>query len=393
IGLITFIDGDRQWFKSRVGLHVCETPRDVAFCSHAILTPDNLMIVPNAITDPRFRMNPFVTGEPNVRFYAGAPLVTSEGHALGTLCVVDLVPREITPEQQRALRVLANQVIAQLELRIRIAEQNVLIEKQRRMEAALKESKDRLRIATASGEIGVWDYDTCTQQLTWDERMLSLYGFTAATFPGAYQAWEARLHVDDKERCLVELDLALRGEKKFDTEFRIVLPNGPIRDIKASAVVISDDSGNPIRMIGINQDITDRKRAENALRDSEHRFRAAIEALHEGFIVTSGGLEIVACNVRAEEILGLTRGQMAGLTARDPRWRTIHEDGTPFPPETYPSAIARRDGKPQYGVVMGIHKPNDELVWVSVDAVPLFRDGEAKAYSVAITLSDITAAH
>jgi anti-sigma regulatory factor (Ser/Thr protein kinase) len=117
IALISLIDENRQWFKSRVGLSVTETARDVSFCNHAIQRPDELMIVPNALDDARFANNPLVTGDEHVRFYAGAPLLTTDGYALGALCVVDRVPRQLTDEQLRALDALRHQTEAQLELR------------------------------------------------------------------------------------------------------------------------------------------------------------------------------------------------------------------------------------------------------------------------------------
>src|SRR6266478_1685742 len=116
IALISLVDEDRQWFKSRVGLDASETSRDIAFCSTAILRSD-VFVVPDALKDDRFRNNPLVLSDPHVRFYAGAPLINEDGYALGTLCVVDRAPRELAPDQREALKALSRLVLAQLEFR------------------------------------------------------------------------------------------------------------------------------------------------------------------------------------------------------------------------------------------------------------------------------------
>jgi len=121
IALISLVDDRRQWFKSRVGLAATGTAREYAFCGHAIQTPGEVMLVPDATQDARFATNPLVTGDPSIRFYAGAPLVTAAGHALGTLCVIDSKPRTLTPAQVTQLRALADQVVAALEARGRDA--------------------------------------------------------------------------------------------------------------------------------------------------------------------------------------------------------------------------------------------------------------------------------
>lgn len=116
MAMLSLIDSDRQWFKSRVGTDTTETPRDIAFCAHAILDTD-LFVVPDAARDVRFKDSPLVTDGMRVRFYAGMPLITPDGHALGTLCAVDRVPRELTPEQKDALQALARQTMTHFRLR------------------------------------------------------------------------------------------------------------------------------------------------------------------------------------------------------------------------------------------------------------------------------------
>jgi PAS domain S-box-containing protein len=140
IALVSLVDRNRQWFKSKVGLDATETPRDLAFCAHAILCPSEPLIVPNALEDERFATNPLVLLDPNIRFYAGVPLVTPNSCPIGTLCVIDQVPRQLTSQQIAALQVLGRQVIAQLELRYNLAKLEQTVIQQQRTEQALRSS-------------------------------------------------------------------------------------------------------------------------------------------------------------------------------------------------------------------------------------------------------------
>ncbi|UZR99938.1 sensor histidine kinase [Chondrinema litorale] len=123
ISLITLLDSNRQWFKSKRGIDISETPRDIAFCAYSVLEPNKLLIVNDATNDERFKENPLVKGDPHVIFYAGAPLVTPTGYPLGTLCVIDNKPNSINEEQKKALTSLARQVVIQLELKRVIKQQ------------------------------------------------------------------------------------------------------------------------------------------------------------------------------------------------------------------------------------------------------------------------------
>jgi anti-sigma regulatory factor (Ser/Thr protein kinase) len=162
IALVTLIDADRQWFKSRVGLSIAETSRSLAFCQHAI-RQENLFTIPDALADARFRDHPMVVGEPRIRFYAGAPLITPDGQALGTLCVIDRVPRTLTAQQTDALMALKRQVEAQLELRVHVIE--------------LKEALAACDRSEAERKLLVEQLET---QLTGVKRLTSLMPFCSA---------------------------------------------------------------------------------------------------------------------------------------------------------------------------------------------------------------------
>ena len=143
IALISLIDADRQWFKSRYGLDAPETPRTMAFCDHAIRGRD-VMVVPDAAQDPRFRGNALVTGDPHIRFYAGAPLVTPDGLALGTICAIDRTPRQLNARDAAVLTALAEQVMHEIEVRSALGELYKEISEGRRATRTLQGDGARL---------------------------------------------------------------------------------------------------------------------------------------------------------------------------------------------------------------------------------------------------------
>jgi diguanylate cyclase (GGDEF)-like protein/PAS domain S-box-containing protein len=184
IALISFIDSDRQWFKSKVGLEVTATPRKDAFCAHAILQPEAL-VVPDTLADKRFVNNPLVTGFPHIRFYAGVPLITVDRQALGTLCVIDYVARELTPQQLNVLKTLARQVVRQIELRRSLTELESQVARRRELSQERERFFKRISISfglasTTLVAVGIFSYTNLMQlvensrQVTSSRQVLAL---------------------------------------------------------------------------------------------------------------------------------------------------------------------------------------------------------------------------
>ncbi|HEU0152450.1 MAG TPA: sensor domain-containing diguanylate cyclase [Arenimonas sp.] len=149
IALVSLVDEGRQWFKARLGLDVDQTPRSISFCDHAIRNPGEVMVVADATRDARFAGNPLVTGAPNIRFYAGAPLVTDEGHALGTICVIDDKPRGLDEAARAALSALSRQVMRLFEARQRNLELQRLAAERELMTHGMIEYQRQLEVENA----------------------------------------------------------------------------------------------------------------------------------------------------------------------------------------------------------------------------------------------------
>ncbi len=173
-------------------------------------------------------------------------------------------------------------------------------------EEALQKANERLLLAIVAGGVGIWELDVVKNKLTWDDQMFRLYGVTPDNFIGAYETWKARVHPEDVERSDAEVQMAWRGEKEYDTEFRVVWPSGAIHHIRARARVHRDAAGQSIKLIGTNYDITERKQAVEALRESEERFRGLYENATIGLYRTTPDGKIFLANRAMVKMLGYT---------------------------------------------------------------------------------------
>jgi PAS domain S-box-containing protein len=151
-----------------------------------------------------------------------------------------------------------------------------------------------------------------------------------------------------------------------------------------------DEQGQIQHLIGIVKDVSERREMQEALRISEQRYRSVVTAMSEGVVLYSADGQITACNAPAERILGLSADQIVGRSSEDRPWHTIHEDGTPFPAEAYPAMVTLRTGIPMHQVVMGVHRPNGSLTWLSINSEPIFIAEQAAPHSVVVSFNDIT---
>jgi PAS domain S-box-containing protein len=261
----------------------------------------------------------------------------------------------------------------------------------KRAEEELRRSRERFELAVQGSQDGLWDWDLTTDEVYYSPRYKAMLGYEDHEFPNQRGEWEKRVHPNDLDRVKSEMRAHFQSCESLSwVEFRFEHKDSSYRWIRSRAFVLRDPTGRVYRMAGSHEDITERKAAEEAVRISEERYRSIIAAMQDGIALLDTNGHIRACNASAERILGLSADQMMGRTPHDPRWRSIHADGSPFPGETHPPIVTLRTGQPCRDVVMGVHKPDGTLTWISINSQPLYRADGHTLDGVVASFEDIT---
>lgn len=310
IALITFIDSDRQWIKSAVGLSLSEVSRDLSFCAHVILQRD-CFVVHDVLADGRFSKNPLVTSPPHIRFYAAVPLMAQKKYALGTLCIADYSVRGLTGEETDGLWHLARQILSQLELRRHITELKRSVVKQRRIEKKLREGEERFQLATRATNDGIRDWNLMTNQVWWSESVQTLFRYSADRIKPAITWWHENIHPKDRERIVSGIDSAIKErDHLWSDEYRFRRGDGSYADILDRGYIVLNHHGDPARVVGAMMDISRRRRVEEAFQESEKRFRAVFNQAAIGIACVNTDRKIIEGNSALQKMLGYSAEEL-----------------------------------------------------------------------------------
>ncbi|MCC5875476.1 MAG: PAS domain S-box protein [Candidatus Sumerlaeia bacterium] len=319
IAIVTLIDERRQWFKSHIGLDIRETDRAIAFCNFTI-QGEVPFIVEDALEDDRFRDNPLVAGELGIRFYAGIPLIDREGERLGSLAVIDKVPRKLEPHQLDHLVVLARQVIMLFQLRM---ERNLH-----------RETTNRLANAQNMGRMGTWEHYIGSDHLSWSHEVHEIFGTTPETFGSNLKAFHDLVHPDDLQAVINAAPAVIAGEKDLDITHRIIRPDGGVRHVRERARLFKPTGSGVGLIVGTVQDITDevlameREQAiQRELRHAHDILNFHIENTPLGVVEWNHEFRVIRWSKRARAIFGWEEGEVFGFHPND--WEFVHpDDGT-----------------------------------------------------------------
>ncbi|WP_179414350.1 PAS domain S-box protein [Mucilaginibacter sp. E4BP6] len=335
IALISLIDEDRQWFKSKFGIDVGETPRADAFCNYTILD-DKILEINNTLESDLFKDNVFVTGAPDVRFYAGAPLIDPAGHRLGSLCVIDQVPRKLTAEQKDALRTLADEVMSHL-----------LLKKQKQeLEESLAVHKDFYRLFNSSPEIHlVADRDSNIELI--NDAIENVLGYTPQQAIGQ-SLWQFVVG-QNREQFVPVIEKAITSKQAFEIETETITADKGVRWIGWCAITKEG------KWYASGRDITYQKKLLAEL----EQLSLVASKVYNGVIISNANDEVIWTNEAFEKITGYSLSDL-----KDQRLREVLK-GTPTPDQKQKLDLSISK-KESYQADLLIHRKDGKPIWISV---------------------------
>jgi PAS domain S-box-containing protein len=254
----------------------------------------------------------------------------------------------------------------------------------------LQINQERLDLAQRAGKIGSFEWLIKEHKIIATPELEALYGVAPGMFSGSLDDWIALVHPEDQDKVRKALHFSVKHKLSYDVEFKVIFPNSSIHWLLGKGDVLYDKKGNPLRMIGINIDITDRKRAEEALRESERHHASVVATLGEGILIRDMNGIIRTANPSALRILGKKLEEIIGKNTESLGLASIREDGTVFPLEEHPASIALKTRQPVMNEVLGLKRPDGNVVWILVNAIPLSREGHEEPYAIVSSFVDIT---
>ena len=372
IALISLVDDQRQWFKSRCGLDARETPRDHAFCAHALpLGRGEIFVVEDAASDVRFAGNPLVTGEPHIRFYAGAVMTSPEGAPLGTLCVIDTKLRPpLTPLQADTLRAMARLVMSELDA-----------QRSRRSEEA---KQKLLGMAEAMSGVGHWSLDIATNAVTWSDEVYRIHGVDRRSFDPMLDSALDFYDESDRRAVTEHLETALRERSGFNFELKIRRRDGDLRTVIAKAACEIGPLGEVTALSGVFQDITDHAALLRQVSEDRERFR----------LLTHNASDVIATYL-ADGTFTFLSPAVTRLIGRSPEdlvgtktYGLIHPDDRARVAEAFSALVTghAHSGRVEY---RGL-RADGSWVWVEAHPCPNF-DTEGRLVSFSDVVRDVSA--
>ena len=371
IAIINFVTDKRQWFKAKIGVDITEVPRYLGLCPICIQQRD-ILVIPDTLADQRTKNNPVVTSYPYVRFYAGAPLITPEGQVIGTLCVIDRIPREISQEQVESLKALSRQVIAQLELRRKLADLACTALEYKRMEMQLSGREKLLTDFLENGTIGLHWVGQDGKILWANKAELELLGYSREEYIGRHIA---EFHVDPEVIDDFLCKLAA-NETIHNYEARLRCKDGSIKYVLINSNVLWAD-GEFIHTRCFTRDITERKQAQQKISEQA----ALLDISTDAIFVQDMNNHILFWNKGAERLYGWSAAEVIGQNA----WQLL-DQGTNFQyPEIF--KIIEKVGFWQ-GDLYKITKSGQTIIVHS--RCTLVRDEANQPKSILVVHTDIT---